>query len=274
MKAKHALILSIVLTILIASNVYLFSNFEKTQRKKVTITRVIDGDTLELEDKSIVRLENINTPEKSVKGFEEAKEFLAKYERKKVEIEITGYDKYGRLLGKIYTPEYANYLQPQSEALADEGSSHSRRDSQASRYLNLEIVSEGLATKFLVSNEEKELFSIAEESAISQEKGIWKKSNYFDCITSEINARNELIILKSNCGEINIENWILGDESRKRYEFKSFNLDKLTFHTSSGKDNNTDIFWNLKTNVWNNDRDTLYLFDSGGELVHHESYGY
>ncbi|MCA9485734.1 MAG: hypothetical protein KC506_02735, partial [Nanoarchaeota archaeon] len=78
MKQKHAFILSILLTIFLTANILFFSSSDST-RKTVTIDRVIDGDTIETSEGMIIRLANINTPEKSHPGFEEATNFLKKY---------------------------------------------------------------------------------------------------------------------------------------------------------------------------------------------------
>ena len=47
--------------------------------QNAVVQRVIDGDTLVLEDQRKVRLKGINTPEKSTIYFEEAKNFLKNY---------------------------------------------------------------------------------------------------------------------------------------------------------------------------------------------------
>ena len=64
------------------------------------------------------------------------------------------------------------------------------------------------------------------------------------------------------------------EESRKKYKFNNTHITQLTLHSSSGIDNSNDIFWNLESDVWNNDRDTFYLFNEKGEIAAHESYGY
>ena len=48
----------------------------------------------------------------------------------------------------------------------------------------------------------------------------------------------------------------------------------ITLHSGSGSDNSTDIFWNSRGDIWNNDRDSSYLFDSSGGIAQYESYGY
>ena len=47
------------------------------------ISRVIDGDTVELEDGRTIRLLNINTPEKGRPFSDEATDFLKEYEKAK-----------------------------------------------------------------------------------------------------------------------------------------------------------------------------------------------
>ena len=76
----------------------------------------------------------------------------------------------------------------------------------------------------------------------------------------------EIVFFTNNCPEINLSRFYLKDESRKIYTFKSSFIE-TTLHSLEGKDNETDIFWNQKTDVWNNDRDSLYLFDSEDSMI-------
>ncbi|MEI6850300.1 MAG: thermonuclease family protein [archaeon] len=221
--------------------------YNSNAREKVIISRVIDGDTLELDDGRIIRLLNINSPEKGVIGAEKSAEFLSSFQSNQVEIEITGKDKYFRNLAKLYTPNY----------------------------INLELVQKGLASKFLVQKDELKQFADAEKNAIQNSSGIWEKSYSFNCFNSSIDYKNEIITLENHCPSISTENWTLKDESRTTYYFKrniSSNLFRI--HSGFGIDNSTDIFWNSKQPIWNNDRDSLYLFDENKKLVHYETYGY
>jgi len=246
MKKKHALILALLITLLIASNVYLVSLFDKPTKETATISRVIDGDTLETTEGERLRLININTPEKSEKGYEEAIQFIFFLENRTVEIEILGLDRYQRTLVRVFTPEY----------------------------LNIEIVKRGLAKKFLVHESELSEFEEAEEFAIENSLGIWEHSVYFNCLNSKLDPEEEIATIINTCEDINFKNFIITDESRKRYKFPSINLGEVNLHSQEGKNNETDLFWNLKQNVWNNDRDTLYIFDAEGKIAHYESYGY
>jgi len=246
MDKKPAFILALLITLLIASNVFLFSYLDKSKRTTVTITRVIDGDTLEIEDGTIIRLNNINTPEKGERGYQQAKDFLIQYENQTIEIIVKGLDKYKRTLAKIYVPEY----------------------------LNLEIVRKGLAKKFLVNTNELKKFADAEMQAIENQQGLWKRSQHFNCFQSTVFPQEEIILLKNICSPINIHDWGIQDEGRKNYNFKNITIGEVNIHTSDGEDNETDLFWKSNEDIWNNDRDTFYLFDSNHNLAHYHSYGY
>lgn len=244
MKKSHAFLIAILITLIFIVNSAYFK--EKSSRQEITISRVIDGDTFETQDGKRFRLLNVNTPEKSEKGSELAKNFLAQFENSTVGIEITGEDLYHRTLVRVYSPEY----------------------------LNLELVKKGFSKKFLVEENELSEFNSAEQFAVENSLGIWKKSEFYGCIETEIFPEEERIILKNNCENLQVKDWILGDESRKKYKFPSFELNEVEIYSSAGENNKTALFWNSNQNVWNNDRDTIYLSDSQGFVVAHHSYGY
>ena len=249
MKRRHALLLAALITGLVASNLAILEITNQENKHIITIAEVIDGDTLKTTEGETLRLANINTPEKNKPGYDQAKNFLEKYENQTVTIEDLGADKYQRTLARIYTLE--------------------------GEYLNLRIIQEGLAVKFLVEPEETKLFSQAETLAVAQQKGIWTHSQHYNCIQADIDEKAEVIILTNACASINLNNWFLKDESRKTYTFHDTTItNALVLHTTKGQDTTTEKYWNLKTNVWNNDRDTLYLFDDQDNIVTTQSYGY
>ena len=245
MKRRHAFVFALAITLIIAINSFLFSIWFSPSREKIIISRIIDGDTLELDDGRIIRLLNVNAPEKNQPGYDLAIEYLKNYENKTLEIEITGTDKYRRTLARIYTSDY----------------------------LNLELVRRGFVSKFLVDNSELKIFADAEKEAIEKSLGIWKKSSYYNCIESDINEKDEYVIITNNCNKVNIDSWTLKDESRKLYQFRDIEIGTVILHTGNGKENETDLFWNSQF-VWNNDRDSLYLFDKESKIANYNSYGY
>ena len=246
MKPKYALILSLLITALIFLNIHFINSIDNVQRETAFVSRVIDGDTLELDTGRIIRLLNINTPEKNEQGYNLAKDFLKKFENKTIEIEEIGAYKYVSTLAIIYLKDY----------------------------LNVQIVWEGLAKKFLVQQTELKEFASAEKEAIENEKGIWKKSPFYNCISSEITAQAESGKLENSCSNLNFKDFLLTDESRKKYKFNSIKFNVITLYTKEGEDNETSLFWNSKQNVFNDDRDTLYLFDKEGNIVYYNVYGY
>jgi len=71
-----------------------------------TVTRVIDGDTIEINTGERIRLICIDTPETYEEGYQEAKNYLTKLILNKevyLEKDVSETDRYGRLLRYIYT---------------------------------------------------------------------------------------------------------------------------------------------------------------------------
>ena len=244
MKRKGALFISLLVTILIFVNLSIINHLSSNV-ESVRIGRVIDGDTLELEDGRRIRLLNINAPEKDSLTHELSLNFL-KSLNSSINLEVTGTDKYGRTLGRVYSPEY----------------------------VNLQLIEQGLASKFLVDSSELKDFASAEKKAIKEGKGIWPPSPYSNCFKATIDKEQEFVVLDNNCPSLKVKDWTLKDESRKTYKFNDIKITKVILYTKKGNDNSTDIFWNSDTNIWNNDRDSLYLFDNKGGLASYETYGY
>ncbi|MBI3334660.1 thermonuclease family protein [Candidatus Pacearchaeota archaeon] len=241
----HAVLLALAFTAVIFNLISLPKVFMEPERESVIITRVIDGDTLEIADGRVIRLLNINAPEKTSPLSSQATLFLRQFINSSIDIEITGTEKYGRLLARIYAPDY----------------------------VNLRLVELGLASKFLVQKEESELFASAESAAVQGEKGIWKRSSYAPCLSAKINAEEEIVLLKNACDLISLEGWLLKDESRKTFKLESTLTKDLIIKSGQGITNETILFLNAES-VWNNDKDTLYLFDEQGNLALHHAYGY
>lgn len=248
MNKPLALFIALLLTILIASNFYFYQEIKKVEpnRERAIVARVIDGDTIELNDSRHVRLLNINSPEKTALNHEQAMQFLKTFEKSEIELEITDTDKYDRSLARIYRGEY----------------------------LNLKIVQLGLASKFLVDKSETKDFAKAEDYAIENSLGIWRHSKYYGCFKSSIDYEKEEVLLTNTCETIQMQNFFLKDESRKTFVFPKISIGAVKIHSLEGQNNETDLFIGSTTNVWNNDRDTLYLFDPEGNIVLSSHYGY
>jgi len=109
-----------------------------------------------------------------------------------------------------------------------------------------------------------EEFIEAKKFAIDNEKGIWNHSGYYSCFNLKI--KEKAISIKNNCKELNLKNWTLREEGRKKYNFQDISLGQITHHLLNGTDNQTALFWQSSPSAKN----TFYLLDSQQRLVDYE----
>ncbi len=242
METKEALLFAFLITALVAGNYFFFTESD-AEREIVKISRVLDGDTVELEDGRKVRFANINTPEKKFAYSELAKNYLVGFVGKDIEMENLGGDKYGRTLGKLFLK---------------------------SEYLNLEIVRQGMAHAYLVFEDEVRDFSLAEKYAIDEGLGIWHTSEDADCISATINKYEEYVLIYDSC-DLNEKGWTIKDESTKSYKIEEDFGEKLAIYSGEGVDSKETRYWKRK-NVWNDDKDRIFIRDADGLLVFYDSY--
>lgn len=139
---KQNLIILIILIIffLIVLTLYLSSEILKQNSEKINIdkvSRVIDGDTFELESGEIVRLICVDTPEENQKDHDEAKDFLEVLilnQDVRLEKDTNDKDEYGRLLRYVYVNISIN-------------------DSEKEIFVNKEIVKRKLGSLFPYGND-------------------------------------------------------------------------------------------------------------------------
>ncbi|MBR9705823.1 zinc-ribbon domain-containing protein [Candidatus Pacearchaeota archaeon] len=233
----------------------------------LSVSKVIDGDTIVLSDNNKVRLLGINTEEKGQRCFELAKtrvEELVKKKEIKLEGDLDDKDIYGRLLRYIIVD---------------------------GKNLNILLVEEGLASVFIVGENNRytpELLK-AEEIAKQNQGCIWEKSqscsgcigiSYFhlnaegnDCQ----NTNDEYITFKNTCDiDCDITSWTVKDEATHTYTFPTYILKgqgSLTLYSGDGIDKNNEFYWENHGNsgsckaIWNNDGDIVFLRDNEGKLV-------
>ena len=93
----------IIAIIFITSAIFYYQITDPTTTQTFQVSRVIDGDTIETSNGIIIRLIGINTPEKQMPFFQEAKNYLTTLiQNKSVQIESYGTDKYSRTLAHIF----------------------------------------------------------------------------------------------------------------------------------------------------------------------------
>lgn len=233
-------------------------------REPVDVSRVIDGDTLELEDGRQVRLLGINTPEVNEFLYKEATDYLKQLlADKQIALESFGQDKYGRTLGYVYADD---------------------------ELVNLGMIKAGLAHKYLFSDDDKfyKEFRDAEEVAKEKQLGIWKSEkrpcisivrlNYNAEGNDNKNLNDEYVTFRNVCAyPVDMSGWELKDEGTHIYRIKSLTLtsnSEITIYSGSGKNYDSNLYWNSRRSIWNNDKDTLFLRDKNGTLVLTFSYPY
>lgn len=67
-----------------------------------------------------------------------------------------------------------------------------------------------------------------------------------------------------------LNGWTMSTLHNRTYTFKDFTLQagaSVKLHTGCGNDSATDIYWNKKMPVWNNDKDIATLKDNAGNVV-------
>jgi len=134
----------------------------KTELNLVTVTNVIDGDTIEVNGESIVRLLGIDTPEQGECYYREAKDVLKDLileKNVKLEKDVSGTDRFGRLLRYVFLPS--------DSELTDDV------------FVNNYMVRYGYAKVMTMAPDHKyrSLLESSREQAINNKEGMWT-----DCI--------------------------------------------------------------------------------------------
>lgn len=262
MNKKLVAVILILGILLVVGYTNLSGYFVKTQTATETaiVARVIDGDTVQLTDEREVRLLGINAPEKQEPYYQESKNRLkALIENRTVSLEKDKTDKdiHRRSLRYVFVDDI---------------------------FINLKMIEEGYATVYIIPPDEKYSSQLlkAENEAKQKKIGIWKASEVAGCIeiinfhynaegNDNENLNDEYVVFRNNCSFVlNMDGWELKDEGTNIYKFSSFSLlseDTVTLYSGSGKNTDTNLYWNRKTAVWNNDGDTLYIRDKDGSLI-------
>jgi len=215
----------IIIILFIFSGFFYYYFLTQPVSQEFLVLRVIDGDTLELENQIKIRLLGINTPEKNQKYYDEAAQLLKKLaENKTIKIKWQDSDKYGRILAYAFLGK---------------------------KLVNKEILEKGFANLYYYEKDNYySNMKQAEEKARQEEAGIWKKSQNYGCLKLiELKYKEpEQLILKNSCQKIKIT---LKDDATHIYQEE----------IPSG------IWIKNFSHIWNNDGDSLFVWDDSGLLV-------
>ncbi len=244
-KQKQIFLLGFLILLLILINYSFIDNFlveTFDDKKSVFVSRIIDGDTVEVGNESI-RLMGINCPERGEKYYLEAKEFLEDLIlNETVKIESFGEDRYYRELGYVF---YKN------------------------QNVNIKLVEEGLANIYILENRKyKEELDKKWEKCLEENINLCEKSENkcAECIIlNEFNFKEDFVIFENVCDfSCDLNGWLIKDEGRKKFIFD--------FVLNSGKEVVVTAEDFGKDYVWTDTGDTLFLRDDEGKLVLWESY--
>jgi micrococcal nuclease len=253
-KRGHILLLALLVVLFIIIN-YNFLDKQTTdfldESEFVTVGRIIDGDTIVVDNDTHVRLLGINTPEKREFYYQGAKDFLANLilnKTVKLEYGKEKQDLYGRTLAYIVLDD---------------------------KNINAEIVRSGFANTYIYdtdkyTNELKQAWDecIAKKINLCMDS----KDKCAQCIElKELNVKDQTVILYNKCDfDCNLYNWNIKDEGRKRFVFPDFilgNEEEIKIIVSNKTSDESVFYWTGESYVWTSTGDTLFLRDKEGGLV-------
>ena len=195
------------------------------EQEYVEVDRVIDGDTIVIENGTSVRLLGINCPERSEIYYEEAKEFLEGLildKNVKLEYGTPKYDRYQRTLAFVFI---------------------------SNTNINIELVRAGLANVYVLDNKKYEnRLRNAWEECIDKNVNLCEKSENAcaECIELE-KFEEQTVVFKNKCEyDCSLNNWEIKDEGRKKFIFEDFELgagNKVSIIVGQGEDDETTLFW-------------------------------
>ena len=258
-KKEIILLVSLVFIFLIINYSFLDKSLEEflSTDEYVNVTRIIDGDTIEVNENISVRLLGINSPERGEEYYNEAKEFLEnKILKKKVKLKFgkNKFDKYKRILAYVY---FEN------------------------KNINLDLVENGFANYYFPSGKDifYNDFVNSWGSCIDKEINLCEKSREkcSNCILlKEFDYKNDRIIFYNKCSfDCELTSWKIKDEGRKNFIFPEFVLGsygEVEVIVGDEEDSEGILFWKNEDYVFTKSGDSLFLRDSEGKLVLWEKY--
>lgn len=132
----------------------LLPNQESNPGQTGLVVHIVDGDTYDIMlsgQKTRIRMDGIDAPERGMDFYKQAKNYLGELcENKEIRVEVTDTDKYGRSIAKSYLPD--------------------------GRELGLEMVKAGMAWHYKKYSDDATLSQL-EQDAKNAGIGLWSISN-------------------------------------------------------------------------------------------------
>lgn len=220
----------ILIFIFLAGGVWYYSISTQAASEIVHVSRIVDGDTVELSNGEKVRLLGINTPEKGFALSELGADLLRdRVMDEDVGLVHFGRDRYGRILGYLFVD---------------------------GENINALILERGAAHLYYYDHDEyySELAG-AEARAHEGNIGIWEESEFSDCVGLvtldyyDVGNETEKLVLDNSCG-VGVKVVIKDDATHIYNEVLSIGENEFTYQ-----------------NIFNDGGDSLYVWDLSGKLV-------
>jgi len=261
---------------------------------EVTVVRVVDGDTVEFEydngTRDTARLVGIDSPEVHVANEPEDFEGVPDTDAGAACLRDWGHraSEYvrSRVLGETVRLELDEREGPRDRYDRLLAYVHADGD-----LLNRDLIDQGYAVVYDTQFSRRESFDEAEAAAREADAGLWECREpsartatpsdaplavvevHADATGDDRENLDDEYVVFENVGDdrLDLSGWRVTDEAGHAYEFPDgFALDpgeRVTLHTGSGEDTDTELYWGAGRPVWNNDGDTVTVSDEEGTLV-------
>ncbi len=267
----------------------------------VTVTEVIDGDTIDIRYKNgttdTVRLLGIDTPEVNTDVSPDEFEGIPDT----VDGQACLRD-WGEQASTYLTEQLAGEtVEIQFDEAADRRGTFDRLLTYVivdGRNINYELVTNGYARVFDSRFSLSDQFYAAEADAQAAQTGVWEcRSTTTDTPTrpnsdssltvadihanapgnDHENLNGEYIVFRNEGTEpLDLSGWTVKDEADHTYQFPTgFTLapsEEVTLYSGSGSDTDTELYWGSEGAIWNNSGDTIFVYDESGSVILERSY--
>ncbi|MCS6925159.1 MAG: thermonuclease family protein [Candidatus Binatia bacterium] len=227
------------------------------------VTAVLDGDTIELADGTVVRYVGVNTPERGQRFYEEARQYNARLVLgKTVRLASAGQeeDRYRRRLAYVYVGEVL---------------------------VNAHLIAEGWAHLFVLAPlpPYQEWLQL-QKDAQAQRKGMWRAGGVpgpLKITTVQADAEGDdrrnvngeyVRVCNVSTEPVALTGFAVQDAQGRRYLFPGGTLKPgYTALLLSGKGKDTThrgqliFYWGSAYPIWNNHGETAFLFNPEGNLI-------
>ncbi len=266
----------------------------------VTITRIVDGDTVEFEyengTQDTARLLGVDTPEVHTANDPEEFEGVPNDDSGANCLRDWGHkaSEFGRteLAGKQVTV----FLDP-NEGPRDRYDRLLVYVRDDGNLFNYQLVKQGYARVYDSEFSKRDRFYSAESSAQRGKVGLWecREGSGASTTTSDAtgltvarihadadgndhdNLNDEYVVLQNSGNDaLDVSGWIVSDDSGHTYRIPTGTSLKpgasVTLYTGSGSDSATKLYWGSDSAVWNNGGDTVLVRTADGTVVVRDRY--